>query len=64
MIGVSLNKKNTPTDEELNPKQEEDAERLAQKIFDNIKNESKEAQNEPTTTLALALLKEKARTRE
>jgi signal transduction histidine kinase len=56
-------KKNTPTDEELNPKQEQDAEKLAQKIFDSIKKEHTEAKDD-SEKLALALLKEKARTRE
>ncbi|WP_440778837.1 ATP-binding protein [Pseudomonas syringae] len=56
-------KKSTPSDEELNPKQEEDAEKLAQKIFDNIKKEHAEVKDD-SEKLALALLKEKARTRE
>jgi signal transduction histidine kinase len=56
-------KKNTPTDDELNPQQEEDAERIAQQIFDDIKKEQKEAQDD-SAKLALALLKEKARARE
>ncbi|NVZ32140.1 sensor histidine kinase [Pseudomonas sp. A4002] len=55
--------KNTPTDDELNPKQEEDAEKLAQKIFENIKKEHAEVKDD-SEKLALALLKEKARTRE
>ncbi|WP_445495089.1 ATP-binding protein [Pseudomonas sp. 8(2025)] len=59
----SLEKKRVPTDEELDPKQEEDAEKLAQKIFENIKKEHNETQDD-STKLALALLKEKARTRE
>ena len=58
-----IDKKNTPTDEELNPKQEQDAEKLAQKIFDNIKKEHAEVKDD-SEKLALALLKEKARTRE
>ncbi|MBX8566171.1 ATP-binding protein [Pseudomonas cichorii] len=56
-------KKNIPTDDELNQKQEEDAEKLAQKIFDSIKKEHTEAKDD-SEKLALALLKEKARTRE
>ncbi|MFQ2628560.1 sensor histidine kinase [Aeromonas caviae] len=52
-----------PSDEHLNQKQEEDAEKLAKKIFENIKKENKEVQDD-SSRLALALLKEKARTRE
>lgn len=55
--------KNVPTNDELSKKQEEEAEKLAQKIFDNIKKEHTEAQDD-SAKLALALLKEKARTRE
>ena len=56
-------RKQTPTDEELNPKQEEDAEKIAQKIFENIKQENTDVKDD-SSKLALALLKEKARSRE
>lgn len=53
----------SPSDEDLSVKQEEDAEKLAQKIYDNIKQEAASSMGE-SATLALALLKEKAKTRE
>lgn len=56
-------KKNTPTDDELNERQEEDAEKIARKIFDDVKKEQKKPDDD-STKLALALLKEKARAKE
>jgi signal transduction histidine kinase len=56
-------KKNTPTDDELNERQEEDAEKIARKIFDDVKKEQKKPADD-STKLALALLKEKARAKE
>jgi signal transduction histidine kinase len=58
-----IEKKNTPTDEELSERQEEDAEALARKIFEDVKKEPKPVVDD-STKLALALLKEKARARE
>lgn len=58
-----LSRKETPTDDELKPSQEIDAEKIAQKIFENLKKENK-AVEEDSDKLALALLKEKARARE
>ncbi|WP_081717540.1 sensor histidine kinase [Pseudomonas sp. LAIL14HWK12:I7] len=52
-----------PSDDDLSIKQEEDAEKLAQKIYENIKQEAASSMGE-SETLALALLKEKAKTRE
>ncbi|PVZ12617.1 MULTISPECIES: sensor histidine kinase [unclassified Pseudomonas] len=60
---IHQEKKNIPTDDELNPAEEEDAEKIAQKIFDNLKKENVEHKDD-SEKLALALLKEKARTRE
>lgn len=56
-------KKSAPTDEELSERQEEDAEKLALKIFDDVKKDQKPVVDD-STKLALALLKEKARARE
>lgn len=56
-------KKNTPSDDDLNKRQEEDAEQIARKIFDGVKKEKKKPADD-STKLALALLKEKARAKE
>lgn len=56
-------KKNTPTEDELSERQEEDAEKIARKIFDDVKKEQKKPVDD-STKLALALLKEKARAKE
>lgn len=56
-------KKSAPTDEELSERHEEDAEKLALKIFDDVKKDPKPVVDD-STKLALALLKEKARARE
>lgn len=58
-----LARKETPTDDELKPSQELDAEKIAQKIFENLKKENKSVEQD-SDKLALALLKEKARSRE
>ncbi len=58
-----LSRKEIPTDEELKPAEEADAEVLAQKIFNNLKKDNKEVGGD-SDKLALALLKEKARSRE
>lgn len=55
--------KDVPSDDHITPKQEEDAERIAHKIFNEIKAETAEPQ-EDSVKLALALLKQKARNRE
>lgn len=59
----SLLRKNTPTDEDLDSVQEKDAVQLAHKIFEEIKSERKTTKDD-SSKLALALLKEKARSRE
>ncbi len=58
-----LSRKKTPTDDELKPSEEIDAEKIAQKIFDELKKENKTVEQDKDK-LALALLKEKARGRE
>ncbi|MCG7323843.1 ATP-binding protein [Achromobacter sp. ACRQX] len=59
----SQEKKELPNDRDLAPKEEQQAEKIAQKIFEQFKKRPDAGKTE-SDTLALALLKEKARSRE
>lgn len=56
-------KKEVPSDDEFNKKQEDDAEEIARKIFQETKERASEEQDD-STKLAYALLKEKAKAKE